>query len=192
MNERLYCFKYAGKVEYLSIAQARLIDDPAIKYRIEEIILNSRTKRMKKDGFEPGWQENIREYVGGRAEYDHRLAGRVVLCSSQLPWVVDALARVPGHAHGAGAGDHGLAIPDLPELRPAGHAAGADPVVSDVHGPVLGLDHGQLLPDHPARSRGCGARGSLQLDQHDGACVPAGGQPGPGRVRNVRVHVVVG
>lgn len=28
---------------------------------------------MKKDGFEPGWQENIQAYAGGRQEYDRLL-----------------------------------------------------------------------------------------------------------------------
>lgn len=28
---------------------------------------------MLKDGFEPGWQQNIMEYVGGRREYNQKL-----------------------------------------------------------------------------------------------------------------------
>lgn len=43
------------------------------KTRLEEIMRNMKTKRMKKDGFEAGWQENIQEHVGGRREYDRRL-----------------------------------------------------------------------------------------------------------------------
>ena len=76
MHERLYCFKYDGKVEYLEISKARLIDHPEVKRRIGEIIQNSQNKRMTKDGFEPGWQENINAYAGGRLEYDKMLRER--------------------------------------------------------------------------------------------------------------------
>lgn len=73
MNERLYCFKYDDKVEYLQLSQARTIDHPEVKRRIGEIILNSKNKRMIKDGFEPGFQDNINEYCGSKGEYDRRI-----------------------------------------------------------------------------------------------------------------------
>jgi len=44
-----------------------------IRIRIKEIIANSKVKRRAKDGFTPGWQENINEYAGGRKEYDRLL-----------------------------------------------------------------------------------------------------------------------
>lgn len=50
--------------------------DPAIKEKFDNIILNSKNKRMKKDGFEPGWQENIQAYAGGRLEYNKLLKER--------------------------------------------------------------------------------------------------------------------
>lgn len=60
----------SGEIKLMSIAEAAKIDDIHIKARIKEIIENSKMKRMKKDGFEPGWQENIQAYAGGRREYD--------------------------------------------------------------------------------------------------------------------------
>ena len=76
MSERLYIFRIDGKVELLSIQQARELKDPFVDLRINEIIYNSRNKRMVKDGFEPGWQENIREYASSRSEYDKMLRER--------------------------------------------------------------------------------------------------------------------
>jgi len=73
MNEKLYCFKYDNKVEFLTLLQARALNSPVIELRIKEIILNSKYKRMKKDGFEPGMQDNINEYCGSRGEYDRRI-----------------------------------------------------------------------------------------------------------------------
>ncbi len=73
MYEKLFSFKYSNKVEFLTIAQARLLNIPEINLRIEEIVLNSKSKRMRKDGFEPGMQDNIKEYCGSRGEYDRRL-----------------------------------------------------------------------------------------------------------------------
>lgn len=52
------------------------IDEPHIKTRFEEILLSSKNKRMVKDGFSPGWQENINAYAGGRMEYDKMLRER--------------------------------------------------------------------------------------------------------------------
>lgn len=46
-----------------------LLEDPVIKSRFDEILLNSQNVRRKKDGFTPGWQENIQAYAGGRQEY---------------------------------------------------------------------------------------------------------------------------
>lgn len=64
---------------YLNFEQAFLLANSKpelkelIEQRVREIISNSKNKKRKKDGFEPGWQENIREYVGGRREYEQRL-----------------------------------------------------------------------------------------------------------------------
>lgn len=49
------------------------LEDPAIKKRFDEILLNSQNKRRKKDGFEPGFQENTGRYAGGRMEYEKQL-----------------------------------------------------------------------------------------------------------------------
>lgn len=73
LHEKLYCFKYANKVEYLTIQQARALNLPELNYRISEIILNSKSKRMNKDGFEGGFQANINEVIYNRSDYDRRL-----------------------------------------------------------------------------------------------------------------------
>lgn len=74
MNERLYKFTMAdGSIEFLSIADAQKKNVPDFEGRLNEIMLNSKNKRMNKDGFEPGWQENIQAYAGGRKEYDRLL-----------------------------------------------------------------------------------------------------------------------
>lgn len=73
MNERLFCFKFDGKIEYMSIKDAIALDNDAVATRVKEIMLNLKSKRMIKDGFEPGYQDNINEYVGSKGEYDRRL-----------------------------------------------------------------------------------------------------------------------
>ncbi len=73
MNERLYCFKFDGRIEYLSIKDAIALNNDAVATRIKEIQLNLKSKRMIKDGFEPGMQDNINEYCGSKGEYDRRL-----------------------------------------------------------------------------------------------------------------------
>lgn len=69
---RSYIFKRdSGQVEVMSLQDAvKRLSEPDIKKRFEEILLNNQNKRRKKDGFEPGWQENIQAYAGGRMEYD--------------------------------------------------------------------------------------------------------------------------
>lgn len=76
MNERLYCFKINGEIMYLSIKDAVTLYKDDTASRVQEIIQNSKNKRMSKDGFEPGWQENIQAYAGGRLEYDRMLKER--------------------------------------------------------------------------------------------------------------------
>lgn len=77
MNERLYKFKMAdGSIEFLTIEQAKLKGVPDFEKRFDEIVLNSKNKRMNRDGFEPGWQENIQAYAGGRKEYEKLLKER--------------------------------------------------------------------------------------------------------------------
>lgn len=74
---RLYTFNLSdGSIKVLTIDEALKIQDPLIKRRIEEIIQNSKQKRMVKDGFQAGYQENIQAYVGGRREYDKALRDR--------------------------------------------------------------------------------------------------------------------
>jgi len=77
MNEKLYKFTMAdGSIEFLTIEDAHKKNVPGFHERLNEIRQNSQNKRMNKDGFEPGWQENIRAYAGGRKEYDKLLKER--------------------------------------------------------------------------------------------------------------------
>jgi hypothetical protein len=71
MNERLYYFPTIQK--HLTIKEAIDLNNPEINERINHIRLNQSSKRMTKDGFEPGVQDNIKEYCGSRGEYDRRL-----------------------------------------------------------------------------------------------------------------------
>ncbi|MGE3608016.1 MAG: hypothetical protein AB7I27_00410 [Bacteriovoracaceae bacterium] len=86
---RSYTFKRdSGDVEIMTLLEASTkIHEPDIKRRFEEIILNSQNKRRKKDGFTPGWQENINAYAGGRMEYDRLLKerGLVELGNDYIP-----------------------------------------------------------------------------------------------------------
>jgi hypothetical protein len=77
-TSRSYPFKTKdGKIEIMTLQQAsQHLADPEIRAKFDSIILNSKTKRMKKDGFEPGWQENIQAYAGGRREYNRMLKER--------------------------------------------------------------------------------------------------------------------
>lgn len=72
---RSFIFKRdSGQVEVMTLQEAaRKISEPDIKRRFEEILSNLQNKRMKKDGFTPGWQENINAYAGGREEYNRLL-----------------------------------------------------------------------------------------------------------------------
>lgn len=71
---RFYSFKLSdGTEKLMTIGEAADCGDLAVIARIKQIVANSKVKRMKKDGFTPGWQENINEYVGGRKEYDRVL-----------------------------------------------------------------------------------------------------------------------
>lgn len=64
------------RIKNMSIQAARALNHPEINAQIERLILNRRNKKMKKDGFTPGWQENIQAYAGGRLEYDRMLKER--------------------------------------------------------------------------------------------------------------------
>lgn len=72
----LYSFKVNGESELLSLAEASIINTDEVRLRLEEIQRNKANKRMTKDGFTPGWQENIQAYAGGRLEYDKMLRER--------------------------------------------------------------------------------------------------------------------
>jgi hypothetical protein len=74
MIETSFSFKFPnGDVKFLTIKEALKINEPFIKERIEQIFLNRSNKRMNKDGFEPGFQQNINEYSGSYGEYSRRL-----------------------------------------------------------------------------------------------------------------------
>lgn len=75
---RSYTFKRDdGSIEVMSLSEAsKKYHEPDIKRRFDEIIENSKNRRMVKDGFTPGWQENINAYAGGRMEYDKMLKER--------------------------------------------------------------------------------------------------------------------
>jgi hypothetical protein len=77
-RSRSYTFKTQdGDIKVLTLQEAaRHIHDPEIKRRFNEIILNSKNVRRKKDGFTPGWQENIQAYAGGPREYARMLKER--------------------------------------------------------------------------------------------------------------------
>lgn len=88
MRERYFSFKTSdGEVKILSIKDAQKESDPAIKRRILEIIENSQNIRRKKDGFQPGWQENINEYCGDRRQYNEALKrqGLVEIGNDYIP-----------------------------------------------------------------------------------------------------------
>ena len=73
-RERYYSFKLStGEIKAMTISEALLTRDRCALKRIEEIIENQKVKRTIKDNFEPGWQENICEYVGTRSQYNTRL-----------------------------------------------------------------------------------------------------------------------
>lgn len=74
MAERRYLFTLSdGKPHYLTIQEAMALNDETIMPRLNQIKGNMALKKRQKDGFEPGWQPNINEYVGGRKEYEKKL-----------------------------------------------------------------------------------------------------------------------
>lgn len=75
---RSYPFKTStGDIRIMTLHEAvSHLEDPKIKARFDEILLNSKAVRRKKDGFEPGWQENIQAYAGGPREYAAMLKER--------------------------------------------------------------------------------------------------------------------
>jgi len=73
MNERLFAFKINGVPYWLSIAEAIALKNPEVTSRINEITNNLKNKRMLKDGFTPGMQDNINEVINNRSDYDRRL-----------------------------------------------------------------------------------------------------------------------
>lgn len=71
-REIYYSFKLPnGDYEMLTLQDA--CKNPALKERVNQIIESFKAKRMTKDGFEPGFQQNLGEYVGGRLEYNKKL-----------------------------------------------------------------------------------------------------------------------
>lgn len=67
-----YAFKFRnGDYKMLTLHDAVKI--PELKERVNQIIESFKSKRMKHDGFQPGFMPNINEYVGGRKEYAKKL-----------------------------------------------------------------------------------------------------------------------
>lgn len=73
MNERLYMFKVNGEPKWMNIQEAILMQSEEVNARIKQIIENSKTKRMRHDAFEPGYQQNIEMHVTCPAEYQRVL-----------------------------------------------------------------------------------------------------------------------
>lgn len=88
MSKNYYVFKLSdGKIEMLTLQEASTHKDPAVKPRMGEIIYNLQNARRKKDGFQPGWQENINEYCGDRRQYNEALKrqGLVEIGNDYIP-----------------------------------------------------------------------------------------------------------
>lgn len=67
-----YSFKFPdGEYRMLTLHDAAKY--PFLEERVNQIIESFKAKRMTKDGFEPGYQANLGEYVGGRLEYNKKL-----------------------------------------------------------------------------------------------------------------------
>lgn len=97
MNSPLYVFKMPdGKVELMSIKTAISMNNEHINNRIRQIFANLQNKRMKKDGFEPGFQANINENIHSRGEYDRRIKelGLIELGYDHIPTDTTSLGGV--------------------------------------------------------------------------------------------------
>jgi hypothetical protein len=73
---RLYTFNINGAVHVLTLAEATQRPEPEFQKRVAEIKENLKNKKMIKDGFTPGWQENIGSYCGDRRQYNQALKER--------------------------------------------------------------------------------------------------------------------
>lgn len=62
-----------GKFESMTFEEAFKLDIPDIREQINQILDRLKNRRRVKDGFTPGWQENIGEYAGGPREYQRLL-----------------------------------------------------------------------------------------------------------------------
>lgn len=71
-----FYFKTEKLDGYYTFSEALKIDPEGSQSRINQIKESKRNKRMVKDGFQPGWQENIQSYAGGRLDYDRQLRER--------------------------------------------------------------------------------------------------------------------
>jgi hypothetical protein len=74
-RSRSYPFRTSsGDVKIMTLQEAvSHLEDPEIKKKFDSILINSKNVRRKKDGFTPGWQENIQAYAGGPQEYSRLL-----------------------------------------------------------------------------------------------------------------------
>lgn len=74
---KFYTFKTSdGQIEVLTLEQAHKHPDPLVQARFHQVILSNRNVKRKKDGFEPGWQENIGMYCGDRRQYNDALKAK--------------------------------------------------------------------------------------------------------------------
>lgn len=73
MRARYYTFNLPSGIKLLTIEEARLMSDPLVKERLNEIIGNLSNRKRVKDGFEPGIQLNTGKYAGGKLEYQKQL-----------------------------------------------------------------------------------------------------------------------
>lgn len=73
MRTTYHLFKVNNELMTLSIEEACKIGTPEIKEQLKRIKENQANKRRVKDGFTPGWQENINKNCGSQAEYNRTL-----------------------------------------------------------------------------------------------------------------------
>jgi hypothetical protein len=73
---RFYTFHINGNVEVMTLFEASQRTEPEIISRVGQIKESNANKKRVKDGFEPGWQENIQAYCGDRKQYNDALRER--------------------------------------------------------------------------------------------------------------------
>jgi len=76
MRTTYYPIKVEGKQRTLSWEEAMAIGTEEVMDQLRKIKEMKADKRRVKDGFQPGFQENINTYCGSRKEYDRALRDR--------------------------------------------------------------------------------------------------------------------